>query len=120
MANSLLKITTFLALLFSVVACDQNGATVSKSVAVSDGPKQAATLSTETITKLAKADLVDGTEDKIVHKCGGCALGMNGSEDHKMKAGEYEMHFCSSYCLDVFEKDVNSAVAQMTMPEEAE
>ena len=31
---------------------------------------------------LVAADLADGTEDKIVHKCAGCSLAMAGSPAH--------------------------------------
>jgi len=73
----------------------------------------------EAATMLAAADKVDGTEDKVVSKCGGCALGMDGSHDHALKVGDYEMHFCSEYCQKVFEKDTEGSVMGLTIPEVA-
>lgn len=47
---------------------------------------------------MKKADLADGTEDHVVSQCGSCALGMEGSADHAVTVGDYEMHFCSASC----------------------
>jgi hypothetical protein len=67
---------------------------------------------------LAKADAVDGTEDKVVSRCAGCSLGMSGSEQHALKVGEYEMHFCSDGCKSGFSEDTEKAVMAMKIPEE--
>ena len=48
----------------------------------------------ELMAKLGKADAVDGKVDKIVSKCAGCALGMDGKADHAVKVGEYTLHLC--------------------------
>lgn len=73
----------------------------------------------EAATMLAKADAVDGSEDHVVSKCGGCALGMDGSHDHSLKVGDYEMQFCSEYCKGTFEKDTEASVMGLTIPEVA-
>ena len=52
---------------------------------------------------LAKADAMDGTTDKVVHKCAGCALGMDGKADHAFELEGYTMHFCSGPCRDGFQ-----------------
>lgn len=54
------------------------------------------------IAKLAAADETDGTADQVVHKCGGCNLGMDGKTEFAIQVGEYEMHFCSAYCKKGF------------------
>ena len=66
---------------------------------------------------LAKADLADGTADKVVSKCAGCSLRMDGSADHTLAAGEYSMHFCSDGCNEGFSKDIEKSILAMKVPE---
>ena len=40
------------------------------------------------------ADLADGTEDKIVHKCAGCSLAMSGNPAHAIATRGYTLHMC--------------------------
>jgi len=60
---------------------------------------------------LKTADLADGTEDKTVHKCAGCALGMDGSAEHSIEKDGYTLHMCSSTCKLNFEKDLDKNLA---------
>ena len=62
------------------------------------------------VAVLAKADAVDGTIDKVVHRCAGCALGMDGMAKHSMKVGGYTMHFCKEGCLAMFSDDTEKAI----------
>lgn len=55
--------------------------------------------------RLAAADRKDGTEDKVVHRCAGCALGMDGKAEFAMQVGGYQMHFCKQGCLVRYQKD---------------
>ncbi len=71
----------------------------------------------QVIAKLAKADLLDGTEDNVVHRCGGCQLGMDGDETNALTVGKYQMHFCSSDCLDGFAKDPSANILALAIPE---
>lgn len=64
---------------------------------------------------LAKADLKDGTEDKVVHKCAACALRMDGSADNELAVHGYKMHFCSSGCKDGFAEDTDAAILAMNV-----
>lgn len=67
---------------------------------------------------LAKADAFDGTPDKVVAKCGGCALKMDGSETHTIEVQGYTLRFCSDDCKQRFEKDPAKAILAMNVPEE--
>ena len=49
------------------------------------------------------ADMLDGTEDKVIGKCASCALTMQGSEEFASNVEGYELHFCSKDCKDHFE-----------------
>lgn len=71
----------------------------------------------EAATLLASADALDGAEDQVVGKCGGCALTMDGSAEHALKVGDYQMHFCSDYCRNGFEKDTEKALMALTIPD---
>jgi len=51
---------------------------------------------------LAAADPMDGTEDKVVHKCAGCNLGMDGKADYPVEVAGYELHHCSDQCRQRF------------------
>ncbi len=72
----------------------------------------------EVIAMLAKADLVDGTEDHVVHRCANCALGMDGDEKNALTVGKYQMHFCSADCLDGFAKDPSANILALVIPEQ--
>ena len=74
----------------------------------------AAAPSAETIAKLAKADAVDGKTDKVVSKCAGCALGMDGKAAHAANLGEYTVHFCD-HCADKT-KDVEKIGMALKLP----
>jgi hypothetical protein len=66
---------------------------------------------------LAKADLVDGTEDKVVALCPACALGMDGSAEHAANAGDYTLHFCTEQCKDAFSENLTASLMAMALPE---
>ena len=87
-----------------------------QSAEVTAPKKDAFPFNLEAATLLASADKVDGTEDKVIHQCAGCALAMAGSSDNALQVGEYEMHFCSTYCKGVFEKDTETAVMALVIP----
>jgi len=67
--------------------------------------------------KLAKADQVDGTADKIVSKCPACALGMDGKSEHALQVSGYTLHFCSEKCKTEFEKDTTKSILDLKIPE---
>lgn len=68
--------------------------------------------------RLAKADAVDGKVDKVVSKCAGCALGMDGRQEHVATTSGYTLRFCSEGCKSDFEKDASKAVMAMQIPNE--
>lgn len=65
---------------------------------------------TKVLGILVKADALDGTTDKIVSKCAGCGLSMDGDPAHAAKVGEFTLHLCSVECKADFEKDATKAV----------
>ncbi len=67
---------------------------------------------------LVKADVVDGKADKVVQKCAGCALGMDGHEDHTIKAHGYTLRFCNGNCKKAFEKDTDKSILSMKIPDD--
>lgn len=92
-------------------------ASCTKQVVVAPAPAPsapAAAPSAETLAKLAKADAVDGKTDKVVSKCAGCALGMDGKAAHAAKLGEYTVHFCD-HCAGKT-KDVEKIVMALKLP----
>jgi len=67
--------------------------------------------------KLAKADLLDGKEDKIITRCASCALGMDGKPEHALEVLGYTMHFCTEQCLTSFSANTMKSVADLVVPE---
>ena len=76
--------------------------------------------SEEVLVILAKADVVDGTEDQVVGNCMACALSMSGSEDHTSTYGTYELHHCSAGCKKRFDSDPEDMVLTASIPEPSE
>ena len=73
-------------------------------------------ISEEAAAILARADLADGTEDHVVRKCASCNLAMDGSPDHALQVGEYEMHFCTSTCSRRFKEATEASILAMAQP----
>ena len=78
---------------------------------------QATMVTSEMQARLALADQVDGTKDGVVARCAGCMLGMDGSADHALQVGDFQMRFCSDVCRGLFAEDVQKSVMAMTVPE---
>lgn len=70
----------------------------------------------DVVAKLAKADALDGKTDKVVTKCGNCALGMDGKAEFTLKTHGYDMYFCSAGCKEAFEKETDKKIMAMTIP----
>ncbi len=68
-------------------------------------PPMDAETETKVIAKLVKADAIDGQVDKIIAKCAGCSLAMDGSDKHTMPLAGYTLHLCSDLCKTNFGKD---------------
>ena len=68
--------------------------------------------------KLAEADKVDGTVDKVVSKCAACGLKMDGKAEHALKVSGYTMHFCSAKCKEGFEKDTTKSILALKVPKD--
>jgi YHS domain-containing protein len=66
--------------------------------------------------KLAKADAFDGKVDKVVTKCLGCGLGMDGKKELAATTAGYTLYLCSAHCKSEFEKDPNKAVLALQIP----
>jgi outer membrane biosynthesis protein TonB len=85
-------------------------------------PKEEAKTEAETeaevVAKLAEADKVDGTVDKVVSKCAACALKMDGKAENALKVSGYTMHFCSAKCKEGFEKDTTKSILALEIPKD--
>lgn len=94
------------ALLFA--ACEKQPAEKAPDPSPAAAP---APLSAELKAILAKADKADGAEDKVVHRCAGCALGMDGKAEFSLPVDGYTMHFCKEACREPFQKDPAKSIA---------
>ncbi len=65
---------------------------------------------------LAKADGVDGKTDKVVSKCAGCALGMDGDAKHASTVSGYKLHLCSEHCKAQFDKNPGKVILALKVP----
>ena len=66
---------------------------------------------------LAKADKLDGHEDKVVHRCPTCALSMDGKAEYARDAMDYTLHFCTERCAQVFSKNLTQSILALNVPE---
>lgn len=78
--------------------------------APTESPSTPPAVSAEVVARLAEFDAKDGATDKVVHKCAGCSLGMDGEDKWPLKVSDYTMHFCKQGCLDKFSKDPGTAI----------
>ena len=60
---------------------------------------------------------MDGTVDNIIGKCPGCALQMDGVEDHRLDVAGYQLHFCSAECKDHVGEEPMAAILALVLPE---
>jgi YHS domain-containing protein len=98
---------------FCWIGCD---AAPRNSNAGNDGKPAAQSPSDAVRTRLVAADLLDGTEDKIVHRCYVCALGMDGKEKNTAKYEGFEVHLCSQGCLEEFQANPEKVVLETPIP----
>ncbi len=68
------------------------------------------------LAKLALADELDGTADKIIKRCPGCGLKMDGKSEHATEVSGYTIHFCSASCQDEFAKDLTKSILDLEIP----
>ncbi|MEC8192997.1 MAG: hypothetical protein VX127_09695 [Myxococcota bacterium] len=101
------------ALLF-VIACGSSEPDPAAAVAAKPAPAAPAAVESAALTvatspkateALAVSDAADGVEDKVAHKCAGCALGMDGSAEHAVNVDGTTLHLCSAMCKEYFTKD---------------
>lgn len=106
----------FLTLLFAC-GSDPAPAEVSATNAKPESPAATPELSgadKETLAEVLKTvDLADGNEDKVAHKCSGCALAMDGKAEHALEVEGTTLHFCSSMCRNNFSKDTTGNLLKM-------
>ena len=62
---------------------------------------------------LKKADLADGNEDQVAHKCAGCALAMDGKAEHAIDVDGTTLHFCSGMCKSNFSKNTTGNLLKL-------
>ena len=80
-------------------------------------PAASESASAKLLSRLAAADAADGSTDKVIHKCIGCSLHMDGDPAFAATAHGYEAHLCSEQCLYRFERDPDRVILQMQPPE---
>jgi hypothetical protein len=100
----------FFVMLIALGCSGQEGETANEQAEAADAQGGDAVAQAEILTILAAADAADGTEDKVVSKCAGCKLGMDGSADYALTVENYEMHFCGADCKSHFADDTEKAV----------
>jgi YHS domain-containing protein len=76
-----------------------------------------AELSAQLTAKLDEADGFDGKTDKIIQKCPGCGLDMDGKSEHALKVAGYTLYFCAGDCKEQFAADVEKSIEKMKIPE---
>lgn len=79
--------------------------------------KHTVTVPDDQLAKLAEADHADGQDDKTIHKCYVCGLGMDGSPENGVSVNGYVAHFCSAECCDHFAKDAVAVVSTTKIPQ---
>lgn len=99
-------------------ACKKSETTPPERI-VPDQPETPVTIpaTPEMTAQLAKADAKDGAVDKVVHRCAGCNLGMDGKALFPLAVGEYTMHFCKPKCLELFRKDAQKELLALKIPD---
>lgn len=103
-----------LVVLFAFVGCgDSASVNAPAAPAAQNASVNAVASSPKVAEALKTADAADGTEDKVVHKCAGCALSMDGSEKHTIEVDGYALHMCSSMCKTHFEKDLSGNLTKL-------
>jgi len=107
--NNTIRIYTLLAILGLLVLAGCGGAPEAASEAPASDAAVAAVL--------AKADGIDGATDQVVANCPGCALAMQGSAEHAMTVGEYELHFCSDDCKNTFAESPADSILALNIEE---
>jgi hypothetical protein len=97
-----------------IFACSSQPSSPAKQTVAA--PKQTSETPVDS-AKLAEAlqlaDAADGVEDKIAHKCAGCALGMDGSPDNAVLVDGVTLHLCSSMCKEEYSKDVRGNTLEL-------
>ena len=76
-------------------------------------PAPAAPLSASAKAKLAAADLADGKEDKVVSKCPGCSLRMDGHTDHTTALEGYTVLSCHEACAAALQEDPEAVLGRL-------
>ncbi|MBU0617712.1 MAG: hypothetical protein KKI02_08340 [Planctomycetes bacterium] len=75
-----------------------------------------AELTAQLTAKLAAADELDGNTDKVIEKCPGCGLKMDGKSEHALDVSGYEIHFCGASCQEEFAKDLTKSIEDLEIP----
>ena len=107
-----------LLLCLAVAGCGGGGETA-EAEPVADAPPPPTPVEELTLeARLALADAADGATDEVVHRCAACKLGMDGSAEHTVAYGGYEMHFCSEGCAERFQQNPEETIFALSFPEE--
>ena len=100
--------------LFCLAACGQSEPKAPRTPA---GPLvSSATPSAATLEKLAAADRLDGTEDKVISFCPSCGLRMRGNAEFSCRIGAYTTHSCAAHCNESVCEDPDGIFADIQIP----
>ena len=106
---------TLLVVLFAFIGCGDSASVPAPATApaAQNAAVNAVTSSPKVVEALKTADAADGTEDKVAHRCAGCALAMDGEEKHTINVDGYALHMCSAMCKSHFEKDLSGNLTKL-------
>ena len=101
--------------ILALAGCGGQSSSEDASPAAND---QVAAPGPDVLAALALADMADGTEDKTVSQCYGCALHMAGNAEHAVQVGDYQVHLCSAECKESFAADPSKMILAVAIPED--
>lgn len=65
---------------------------------------------------LVEADKLDGKQDRVVSKCAGCGLAMDGNPQHVVRIAGYNLNMCSEHCAKTFAEHAVDAIKALDIP----
>ncbi len=111
-----LTVVGFAVALVAALGCRKESIPAEKTVASAAKLAEAAG-NPAVVAKLVAADAVDGAVDGVVTRCGGCKLGMDGTDELTLTVGDHKMRFCSNHCQSSFAGDPTKRILALSIPD---